>query len=459
MDAVGRARLIIERAGAEPFEAELSGVATVGRGATNDVALDDPAASRRQSIVRADDDGYLVSDLGSANGTFLNGTRVLAPARLKSGDVITVGSTRLTFVSDATAKSDPEAPADDSTRVRDDARASGVLLGASKAMEEVFHLIEKAAASSLPTLLEGETGTGKELVARAIHQASGHAKGPFLPINCAAVPENLLESELFGHRRGAFTGATADHEGLFEAAQGGTVFLDEIGEMPLAMQPKVLRVIQEGELTRIGEIRARKVDFRLVAATNRDLLREVERGAFRSDLYYRISAFPIRIPPLRERRGDISILVESFLAVAARRQGKRITGVAAPAMHALVEFDWPGNVRELQNEVQRAVALAAAGEEIGVEHLSPKLTGGEVSARGDGDEDAIEASPGDREPTAPGTDGAAGPGSLRAARNAFEARYITEVLAQQGGSVLRAARVLGLTRAGLYKKLKELGIR
>jgi DNA-binding NtrC family response regulator len=457
MDAVGRARLIIERAGAEPFEAELSGVASIGRGPTNDVALDDPASSRRQSIVRADEDGYLVSDLGSANGTFLNGVQVLAPVRLKTGDVITVGSTRLTFVSDAAAKSDAEAPADDSTRVRDDGRASGVLLGASKGMEEVFHLIEKAGASSLPTLLEGETGTGKELVARAIHQASAHAKGPFLPVNCAAVPENLLESELFGHRRGAFTGATADHEGLFEAAEGGTVFLDEIGEMPLAMQPKVLRVIQEGELTRIGEIRPRKVDFRLVAATNRDLLREVERGAFRSDLYYRISAFPIHIPALRQRRADIPLLVESFLVVAARRQGKRVGPVGAAAMQALVEFDWPGNVRELQNEVQRAVALAAPGEQIGVEHLSPKLTGGDLAAGADGDD--VDASVGDREPTAPGTDGGSGPGSLREARNAFEARYIADVLAQQGGSVLRAARVLGLTRAGLYKKLKELGLR
>jgi transcriptional regulator with GAF, ATPase, and Fis domain len=454
---VGWARLIIERASGAPIEAELSAVATIGRGATNDVALDDPAASRRQSIIRADDDGFLVSDLGSANGTFLNGARVLAPVRLRTGDLITIGSTRLTFVGEAAQKSAADAPADDSTRVRDDARASGVLLGASTAMEEVFHLIEKAGASSLPTLLEGETGTGKELVARAIHQASGHVKGPFLPVNCAAVPENLLESELFGHRRGAFTGATADHEGLFEAAQGGTVFLDEIGEMPLAMQPKVLRVIQEGELTRIGEIRPRRVDFRLVAATNRDLLHEVERGAFRSDLYYRISAFPIRIPALRERRDDIPILVESFLAVAARRQGKRVGPIADAALRALVGFDWPGNVRELQNEVQRAVALAATGEAIGVEHLSPKLTAGDGPAAGD--DDLSEPRFDQRDPTAPGADRPAAPGSLREARSAFEARYVAEVLAQQGGSVLRAARVLGLTRAGLYKKLKELGLR
>jgi transcriptional regulator with GAF, ATPase, and Fis domain len=445
---VERARLIIERAGAQPFEVELTGVATVGRGPTNDVALDDPAASRRQSIIRADEDGYLVSDLGSANGTFLNGSRVLAPARLKTGDEITVGSTCIRFVGDPAREPHAEQPADDSTRVREDARSGGVLLGASPAMEELFHLIEKAAASPLPTLIEGETGTGKELVARAIHQASRSAKGPFLPVNCAAVPENLLESELFGHRRGAFTGATGDHEGLFEAAQGGTVFLDEMGEMPLAMQPKVLRVLQEGEVTRIGEIRPRKVDFRLVAATNRDLLQEVERGTFRGDLFYRVSAFPIRIPALRERRSDVPLLVESFLAVAARRQGKRVGAITDAALRALVAFDWPGNVRELQNEVQRVVALATAGQPIDVAQLSPKLSSAD---------DSSDTS-GDRVPTSPGL-ASSSPGSLREARDAFESRYIAQVLEQQGGSVLKAARVLGLTRAGLYKKLKEFGLR
>jgi transcriptional regulator with GAF, ATPase, and Fis domain len=454
---MSRARLIIEHAGREPFEVALGAATTVGRGAGNDVALDDPAASRRQTVIRADEDGFVVSDLGSANGTLLNTSRLFAPTRLKSGDSLTIGSTTLTFLCETEPVADGEEPKDDSTRVRDEARTSGVLLGASAAMEELFHLIEKASASPLPTLLEGETGTGKELVARAIHQASSASRGPFLPVNCAAVPENLLESELFGHRRGAFTGAMNDHEGLFEAAQGGTVFLDEIGEMPLPMQPKVLRVLQEGEVTRIGEIRPRKVNFRLVAATNRDLLHEVERGAFRSDLYYRVSAFPIHIPPLRERRDDIPLLVDSFLASASRRQGKRVGRVTADAMGALCAFSWPGNVRELQNEIQRTVALAGPGDAIGVQHLSPKLTGaGEGSAD---DTDGGRAAT--REPGAGVREDAkhGGAGSLREARNAFEARYIAEVLDQEGGSVLRAARVLGLTRAGLYKKLKEFGLR
>ncbi len=447
---MSRARLIIEHAGREPFEVALGDVTTVGRGASNDVALEDPAASRRQTVIRADRDGFVVSDLGSANGTILNATRLLAPARLKNGDTLTIGTTKLTFLCETAPAPHAEEPEDETTRVRDEARASGVLLGTSPAMEELFRLIEKAAASPLPALLEGETGTGKELVARAIHQASSAARGPFLAVNCAAVPEHLLESELFGHRRGAFTGAVSDHEGLFESAQHGTVFLDEIGEMPLSMQPKVLRVLQEGEVTRIGEIRPRKVDVRIIAATNRDLLHEVESGAFRSDLYYRIAAFPIRVPPLRERRDDIPLLVESFLAAASRRHGKRVGRVTPEAMAALCAFGWPGNVRELQNEIQRAVALAGPGEPIGLAHLSPKLVG----ASGAGDDAS----------GAPGEEGAAEreeapPSSLREARNAFEARYIAEVLEQEGGSVLRAARVLGLTRAGLYKKLKEYGLR
>ena len=324
------------------------------------------------------------------------------------------------------------------------------IIGSSPALEQMLALLDRIVATESTVLILGETGTGKDLVARAIHYNGPRADRPFVAENCGALSPELLASELFGHRRGSFTGATADHEGLFEAAQGGTVFLDEMGEMPLSMQPKVLRVLQEGEVTRIGEIRPRKVEFRLVAATNRDLLHEVERGAFRGDLFYRISAFPIRIPALRERRSDVPLLVESFLGAAARRQGKRVGPVTAAAMRALVAFDWPGNVRELQNEVQRAVALAKPGQPIDVAQLSPKLVGIDAaSENSDG--------PGDRVSTSPGL--ASGPGSLRAARDAFESRYIAQVLEQQGGSVLKAARVLGLTRAGLYKKLKEFGLR
>ena len=427
-----RAKLIIERDGAQPFEVELTGVATIGRGPTNDVALDDSAASRRQSIVRADEDGWVVSDLGSANGTFHNGSRVLAPARLKSGDQITVGSTCIRFVGESAPEQPVRNEGEPETVLRLGGHAVGVLLGSSPGMEELFHLIQKAAASPLPTLIEGETGTGKELVARAIHEASRSGKGPFLPVNCAAVPENLLESELFGHRRGSFTGATGDHEGLFEAAQGGTVFLDEIGEMPLAMQPKVLRVLQEGEVTRIGEIRSRKVDFRLVAATNRDLLQEVERGTFRGDLFYRISAFPIRIPALRERRDDVPLLVEHLVQRAAVQCGKPVAGVSAAALAALCAYDWPGNVRELAHALERSVALARDSV-LDVEDLPAVIRGARSQ---------------------PVADLAADLPTLEQLKH----RYIQHVVELHGGNVSRAAAVLGIERRSLYRMLRRYGI-
>mgnify|MGYP003693732629 CR=1 FL=1 len=196
---------------------------------------------------------------------------------------------------------------------------------------------------------------------------------PFVAVNCAALPETLLESELFGHRRGAFTGATHDRRGLFEAASGGTLFLDEIGETPPAMQAKLLRVLQEGEITPVGDTHPRKVDVRVLAATNRDLTRAIADGRFRDDLYYRVAAFPIRLPPLRERREDVPLLADRFLAAAAGRHHKRIAGITPAAVGCLVRFDWPGNVRELQNEIERAVALAHDGDAVDLVHLSPKL--------------------------------------------------------------------------------------
>src|SRR5262249_6046741 len=198
---------------------------------------------------------------------------------------------------------------------------------------------------------EGETGTGKELVARGIHRASARRGGPFLPVTCAALPEHLLESELFGHRRGAFAGASEDRQGLFEAATGGTLFFDEVGGVPAAMQAKLLRVLQDGELTRVGETTQRHVDVRVISATNRDLAAEVTSHRFREDLYYRLAAFPIRLPSLRQRREDIPLLTERLLAAAARRNRKRVRGMTSAALLALGLFDWPGNVRELPNEI------------------------------------------------------------------------------------------------------------
>jgi Nif-specific regulatory protein len=315
------------------------------------------------------------------------------------------------------------------------------IMGTGPAMAEVFRLMESAAASPISVLIEGETGTGKELVAKAIHRESVRADGAFLAVNCAAFQETLLESELFGHRRGAFTGALQDRRGLFEAADKGTIFLDEVGEMPAAMQAKLLRVLEQGEVVPVGDTRPRKVDVRVVSATNRNLAAEVAARRFREDLYYRLVAFPVRLPPLRARREDVPLLAHGFIAGAAERHTKRVDGIEPAALECLVRFDWPGNVRELRNEIERAVALVRDGEPIGVSHLSARLVDGVAAPP-----DAIEAL-------------ARGAGSLLRARASFEARYIAEVLRQQQGNVSRAAKVLGLSRVMLQRKMKAYGLR
>jgi Nif-specific regulatory protein len=318
------------------------------------------------------------------------------------------------------------------------------IVGTGPAMGDVFHLMESAAASPITVLIEGETGTGKELVARAIHRESARADHPFLAVNCAAFQETLLESELFGHRRGAFTGAVQDRRGLFEAADKGTVFLDEIGEMPPAMQAKLLRVLELGEVVPVGDTKPRKVDVRVISATNRNLTVEVAERRFREDLYYRLVAFPIRLPPLRTRREDIPLLAQRFVAAAAERHRKRIPGIEPAAIDRLVRFDWPGNVRELRNEIERAVALARDGEAIAPSHLSEKLLAtAEVPA----------------EAAALGAPAATGGAALLRARAAFEARYIGEVLRQQKGNVSHAAKALGLSRVMLQRKMKVYGLR
>jgi len=317
------------------------------------------------------------------------------------------------------------------------------IVSISPAMRDVFRLMESAAASPITVLIEGETGTGKELVARGIHRTSVRADGPFIAVNCAAMVETLLESELFGHRKGAFTGALQDRRGLFEAAGGGTIFLDEVGEMPAPMQAKLLRVLQDGEVTPVGDDRPRRVDVRVIAATNRDLATEVSDGRFRQDLYYRIGAFPIRLPALQERREDVPILAERFLAAAADRHRKQVAGIEPQVLDALMGYPWPGNVRELQNEIERAVALCPGGERITLAQVSPKLLDKPVRP----------------DPTATGLGafGAAEP--LRAARQEFEIHYLRSVLDAQQGNVSRAARVLGLSRVMLQKKMKAYGLR
>jgi transcriptional regulator with GAF, ATPase, and Fis domain len=338
------------------------------------------------------------------------------------------------------------------------------IIGVSPAMVEVFRLMEAAALSTIPVLIEGETGTGKELVARGIHRASARADAPFVAVNCSALPEALLESELFGHRRGAFTGATDDQPGLFRAAKGGVILLDEIGEMPLAMQAKLLRVVQENEVTPVGDTRPSKVDVRIISATNRDLKAALAARAFRQDLYYRLAAFPIRLPPLRERREDIPFLAARFLELASERHHKSLRGFDSSALDVLSRADWTGNVRELQNEIERAVALAPDGGTITADQLSPSVKTIEISGR---------AAAGIRSALVPdGEDhGAGSPSqslsggnprattSLQEARGAYEARYISQVLGEHGGNVSHAALALRLSRVALQKKMKRYGLR
>ncbi len=311
------------------------------------------------------------------------------------------------------------------------------IIGNGAAMGKVFALMESAISSPITVLLQGETGTGKELVARAIHYHGPRKEKPFVAVNCGALTETLLESELFGYKKGAFTGATTDKPGLFEAANGGTIFLDEIGETTPALQVKLLRVLQEGEIRRVGETHTRRVEVRVLSATNRDLTQEVQHKRFREDLYYRLSVFPITVPPLRERREDIPLLVTHFLHRISNKLGKHVQGITHEAIELFVQYSWPGNVRELENEIERAVALTPEGDTITPAYLSEKI----VAQR------AVRVSL------------PAEAGTLRQARLTFEREYVAEVLRQHQGNAVQAAKALGISRQMLQTKIKEYGLR
>jgi two-component system nitrogen regulation response regulator NtrX len=316
-----------------------------------------------------------------------------------------------------------------------------VMVGESPALCRLRAEIEQAAPSNGRALIFGENGTGKELVARAIHARSLRSAGPFVEVNCAAIPEELIESELFGHVKGAFTGALAPRKGKFELADGGTLFLDEIGDMSLKTQAKVLRALQEQHIEPVGGVGTVDVDVRVIAATNKNLEEEIRQGRFREDLYFRLNVIPFRVPPLRERPDDVPLLARHFMEALSAEHGRRPRAIAPEALEALSRLPWPGNVRELRNTIERLVIMAP-GDTIGLRHLPATL---------------VEALPAETLPPEAGRE-AAPSGSLAEAREGFERRYILARYHECGGNMSRTAESLGVERSNLYRKMKGYGI-
>ncbi|HEY7957490.1 MAG TPA: sigma 54-interacting transcriptional regulator [Polyangia bacterium] len=418
----------------EPKSIENAGeILRVGSKEGNALRLTNETVSRYHFEIESTPLGFLLRDLGSTNGTFVDGYRVREiylprRAQLKAGEVA------LSF----------EALGEDVAIALSAGDRFGDALGRSAAMREVFGLLEKVAPKDLTVLIEGESGTGKERLAEAIHSKSPRAKGRFVVFDCASVPATLMESELLGHERGAFTGAQGRRIGRFEEANGGTLFLDEIGELPLELQPKLLRALERREIRRVGGTGVQPVDVRVLAATNRDLTREVNRGAFREDLYYRLAVVRVRVPPLRERREDIPLLVEHFVRDALEGDEPRarevVAGISESNWQGLAAHPWPGNVRELRNFIERTLAVS-----------------GGVS----GDGGAETAGP---QPSAPLAETNA-PLAIDLARAFIEAReellahfeksYLEAMLAKHGGNISRAARAAGLDRMHFKRLLQR----
>jgi len=384
----------------------------IGQSPACAIRLTDREVSRRHAALEWKSQGLTITDLGSTNGTFMDGVRIVE-AFVEANCAVRVGST-VFRIERAASVSEPTIPK---------ASSFGRVLGASTEMRRLYPLCHRLASSNVPALIEGETGTGKEALAEALHESGPRANGPFVVFDCTAVPANFVESELFGHERGAFTGALANRRGLFEQAHGGTLLIDEIGDLDLLLQPKLLRAVERGEMRRLGGEKPIKVDVRILAATRRDLDHEVTAGRFRDDLFHRLVVARIELPPLRARRGDIALLARQFAADLGFEAGV----LPAAVVRRWEEEKWPGNVRQLRNAVARQLAL------------------GELAGSG----------PADGETPLPGGDGVIDEVlalDLPIARarekvvDHFERRYIERVLAKHGGNVVRAAEASGLAR-------------
>jgi transcriptional regulator with GAF, ATPase, and Fis domain len=397
----------------------------IGKAPDNDLVLADDTVSRHHCELTRAPDGVHVRDLGSTNGTKVQGARV-SEAIVQPGVVLKVGEIEIAVR--PSVRSVEVMPSDKTW--------FGGAIGASLAMRSIFGILERIAPTDATVLLEGETGTGKDVLARAIWSESTRGQGPFVVVDCGAVSYSLLESELFGHERGAFTGAIASRQGAFELADAGTVFLDEIGELPLDVQPKLLRVLETREFRRVGGNRTIKTNVRVIAATKRNLQREVQGGKFREDLYFRLAVVPITVPPLRGRREDIPTLVEHIL-----KAGGGGLSVGDETMQGLLAHDWPGNIRELRNVLDRAMYLARATGQM-------ELTMVTLPASGAPTGDAFHFEPGK---------------SYRETRakydGDFERRYVKWLLARHGGNVSAAARDAKMDRKHLHDMAKKHGLR
>jgi transcriptional regulator with GAF, ATPase, and Fis domain len=410
---------------------------TGGRSIINDLVLTDKAISGTHFEIIARDDGYRLRDLDSTNGVFCGDLRV-REVYLRPGLQFRVGHCELKFQ-----------PTQEIVEIALSKRDSfEQVVGGSVRMREIFATLEKVAPSELTVMVTGETGTGKEMIARGVHQASPRKHKPFVVLDCGAIPKDLIESTLFGHEKGSFTGAVGQHHGCFEQAQGGTIFLDEIGELDINLQPKLLRVLENRELKRVGGDRLIKIDVRVVAATNRDLRQMVNAGTFREDLYFRLSVIHVELPPLRERKDDVEALANLFLKEIGNRRNMKMS-FAQDALQMLTSHSWPGNVRELRNVVERAASLA---EGPGVSRSDLMFNRDSAPAR-----PAPAASAGGGAPMVidPGLD-------FKEAKqrvvDQFELQYLKTLLERHDGNITRSAQEAGLTRYHLRELLKRHGL-
>ncbi|MBI2894063.1 MAG: sigma 54-dependent Fis family transcriptional regulator [Deltaproteobacteria bacterium] len=436
-----KCKLVVSEAGREREHIFDKDAITMGAMDDNDVVVHDETVSRYHCKIVIEGDSYILHDLDSTNGTFINRVRV-REAFLKPDCVITAGKTEIHF-----------APLDEKVRIVPSEKTRfGEVIGRNVKLREIYGILEKIAPTDATVVVEGETGTGKEVVARSIHDASRRKDGPFMVFDCGAVPENLIESELFGHEKGSFTGAIMTRQGIFELANGGTVFLDELGELRVDLQPKLLRVLEQREVKRVGGAKPIKVDVRVIAATNRNLEEEVRAARFREDLFYRLSVVRLVLPPLRDRKEDIPLLVKHFLknllCNKARGDERKVNSISRDSMDRLVEYDWPGNIRELVNMIERAVSFCDS-DTIEVEDLPEQISMPRQIA------------------VASGGGGGGAPAAVddvpfKEAKerwvSSFEKDYILHLLRKNAMNISHAAREADIDRKYFRKLMRKYGI-